>query len=208
MSWPQGLSEPATREVRVLTVESKAKGNPPQLKSDLAFLRFSLTSQNDARYTSDGTYQREYRYRAELIGDLPGGVFAGDVLVVPDWPDDKARIPVHGEVMRPVRVVPSHPVLHLKNASDSESEMTLCVMTNEPDPAIKVEITEDSQTLLVRRVGDDSEKPESTKLAQFSVRLRPGSTIPEGVHRLAVRSLTNNVDRMTFPITVMIGGSQ
>lgn len=208
LSWPAGLSDRAPREVRILTVGGRSDVGAPRFDSDLPFLHFTLTSQKESPYTEVGTYQRDYLYRVDIQGETPEGAFTGEVIVTPSWDDDKARIPIHGEVSRPVRVVPSHPVLGLKDASDSEGEATFCVLMREPDPGLEVRTSDGSEMLAVSRDRDASSEAPS-RVARFTVRLKPGRTVSDGgVHRLKIASPAKTSETVTAAITVTVGGAR
>jgi hypothetical protein len=173
----------------------------PEIRTDLSFLSLSpLLLVDEGVYSGSKALVRKYTSMVRFLREPPTPYVTGTVAILDPWHSEHVeKLPVAVEVLPGLRAAPSRILLAAKSPSDWTASATLLVFSDEPDPALRLDIPKGSP-LLVRREKAD---PEATR-AVFSIRLKPDLPIKEGEHRLVVRPSTSSSEPITIPVHVRL----
>ena len=203
LSWAQGARPGDTREFVVSTVERTERVGEPTVKCELPFLKFEKGPVTETPYLEPGTVRRRYTYLASLTSLPEGDTFAGEVTVEAPWKDDRARLPLYGEVFRPVRAVPGRLDIRLSGPDDRGATATLAVIMIEPQEALRVDFAEGPGCpLQAERI---EANPPTKRMVTFAARRRPGVAAEGGVYHAVVRTSDSGKEAARVPVTLSVG---
>src|SRR6185312_12552765 len=97
-----------SREIKVLTVEEGDRGDSPDVRIDLPFLRATLVGVESRPFIEPGTVLRKWKYRIEFAEKPLAGSFQGVLQARSRQnPDDTLSMNVVGQLHSGLRAYPS-----------------------------------------------------------------------------------------------------
>jgi hypothetical protein len=138
LTYPSGASRTDRRIVIAVNIETASEDpRPPQVRSDLPFLRVGVPKIQEKPYNViPGTVMRTYEFDVDFRADPPDSYFSGRVNVTDPWDSGRAQvIEVYGHAAADLRIVPARITLHPNNVESFD----FLVITKEPAKGLVVE---------------------------------------------------------------------
>jgi hypothetical protein len=178
--------------------------SPPIVKCEALFVEVGpakLLEENP--YEGPDFVTRKYVFDARVARDPLVDQFAGTILVIDPWDAEHVeRTRFHGEILPPLRAIPSRIILHLKNSHDQHAGATIVVKSKSPARKFVVSLEGSKETPLT--IGEII-TADGGRMASFRVALRAGQS-EEGEYKIHIGT-ASGTDRVTVPVSVRRGAS-
>lgn len=191
-----------SRAFEVAVVESEGSSpRLPEIRTDLPFVSLSpLVFDHEDVYPGSNAPVRRYTSTLRFVREPPAPYVTGEVTILDPWHSAHVeKLPVSVEVLPGLRAAPSRIVLVAKSSMDWSASATLLIFSDEPDPALRIEVLEGGPLLVRRETADPRATP-----AFFSIRLKPDLPVRGGEYRLVVRPSTSSAEPITIPVHVRL----
>jgi hypothetical protein len=188
-----------TREFEAITfVTSDTPHIVPVVTCDLPFIKIEPDDVVEEAQRTGEAIQRNHRYRITVTADPGVSHFSGTVKAVDPWdPSHVETLPIHGEIRRPVRWVPSVVRLQI-DGSNTVDPVGLVISTLSDCPNLRV-VPEPGAPLLVEQ---DQER-RSDLFHRFRVRFDSSHDPSEGEYAHQVISSPGQENADVIPVKVV-----
>lgn len=194
----------SSRELTIITVERAEPSSRPEPRSALDFIRFRYVGMSERDYTTEGLFERHYKYVVESSDQEVPETFAGEVIVTDPWVTQRTvRLPVQGQ-FRPIVSALTKRLRIEPRPNDANSRRAkLLLLANEDDREIHLRMEKDDSALAITRQSPDVH----SRLQQFTIELSKTAELlkTETVYHIIVSFKPGGREEFRVPVSVVKG---